>query len=245
MTQHDQSNSPATGTEKAASIPALLLRAAFQLTVSFAIWGGLLFGSAGDVTWLRGWLHIGVWLVTFAFNASVLLRLNQDVFSARLKPKWSSERADTIVLMFFLVVTLAIPVVAGLDTVRFGWSSLPFWAIYLGIALHASGDAFVVWTMIANPFAEKTVRVQTERGHHVITTGPYAIVRHPMYLGVILMFVAVPLVLGSVWAFAPVVTMMLLLMVRTVLEERLLRRDLPGYQQYVNKTRWRIVPGIW
>ena len=122
----------------------LLLRAAFQLVISFVIWGGLLFGSAGDVTWLRGWLHIGVWLVTFAVNASVLLRLNQDVFSARLKPKWSSERADTILLMFFLVVMLAIPVVAGLDTVRFGWSSLPFWAVFLGIALHASGDAFVV-----------------------------------------------------------------------------------------------------
>jgi protein-S-isoprenylcysteine O-methyltransferase Ste14 len=245
MTQHDQSNSPAKGTEKAVSIPALLLRAAFQLIISFAIWGGLLFGSAGDVTWLRGWLHISVWLATFAVNASVLLRLNRDVVSARLKPKWSSERADTILLMFFLVVTLAIPVVAGLDTVRFGWSSLPPWTMFLGIALHASGDAFVVWTMIANPFAEKTVRVQTERGHHVITTGPYAIVRHPMYLGVILMFVAVPLVLGSVWAFAPVVAMMLLLMVRTVLEERLLRRDLTGYQQYLNQTRWRIVPGIW
>ena len=99
--------------------------------------------------------------------------------------------------------------------------------------------------MIANPFAEKTVRVQTERGHHVITTGPYAIVRHPMYLGVILMFVAVPLVLGSAWAFAPVVAMTLLLMVRTVLEERLLRRDLPGYEVYIGQTRWRILPGIW
>jgi protein-S-isoprenylcysteine O-methyltransferase Ste14 len=223
----------------------LLLRAVIQLVISFVIWGGLLFGSAGDVTWLRGWLHIGGWLVTFAVNASVLLRLNQDVFSARLKPKWSSERADTIVLMFFLVVTLAIPVVAGLDTVRFGWSSLPFWAIYLGIALHASGDAFVLWTMIANPFAEKTVRVQTERGHHVITTGPYAVVRHPMYLGVILMFVAVPLVLGSVWTFAPVVAMMLLLMARTTFEERLLRRELPGYEVYIGQTRWRILPGFW
>ena len=223
----------------------LLLRAAFQLIISFVIWGGLLFGSAGDVTWLRGWLHIGVWIITFAVNALVLLRLNQDVFSARLKPKWSSERADTILLMFFLVVTLAIPVVAGLDTVRFGWSSLPFWAVYLGIAFHAAGDAFVVWTMIANPFAEKTVRVQTERGHHVITTGPYAIVRHPMYVGIGLMFLGIPLMLGSSWTSAPVVAMMLLLMVRTVLEERLLCRDLLGYEEYISKTRWRIVPGGW
>jgi protein-S-isoprenylcysteine O-methyltransferase Ste14 len=99
--------------------------------------------------------------------------------------------------------------------------------------------------MIANPFAEKTVRVQTERGHHVISTGPYAIVRHPMYLGVVLMFMAVPLVLGSAWTFTPVVAMTLLLIIRTVLEERLLRRDLPGYEEYMARTRRRLLPGIW
>jgi protein-S-isoprenylcysteine O-methyltransferase Ste14 len=231
--------------EDAGSIPVLLLRAAFQLVFSFAIWGGLLFFSAGDFAWLRGWLHISLWLATFVINASVLLRLNRDVLSARLKPKWSSERADTILLMLFLLVTLAIPVVAGLDAVRYGWSPLPFWTIYLSIALHVSGDALLLWTMIVNPFLEKTVRVQTERGHHVITTGPYAVVRHPMYLGVVLMFLAVPLVLGSAWTFAPVVAMMLLLMVRTVLEERLLRRDLSGYEEYMRQTRWRVIPGIW
>ena len=245
MAAEDDQETSVAGRRTLATIPVLLLRAGFQLIVSFAIWGGLLFGAAGDVTWLRGWAHIGLWLVTFAINASVLLGLNREVVSARLNPKWSSERADTILLMLFLLVTLAMPVVAGLDTVRFGWSSLPFWAAYLGVVFHAAGDALVVWTMIANPFAEKTVRVQTERGHHVITTGPYAIVRHPMYLGVILMFVAVPLMLGSVWAFAPVVAMTLVLMVRTVLEERLLRRDLPGYEVYIGQTRWRILPGIW
>jgi protein-S-isoprenylcysteine O-methyltransferase Ste14 len=231
--------------EAAGPLPLLLLRAVVQLVFSFAVWGGLLFLSAGDFAWLRGWLHIGLWLATFVVNASVLLRLNREVVSARLKPKWSSERADTILLMLFLLVTLAIPVVAGLDAVRYGWSRLPFWTIYVGIALHVSGDALLLWTMIVNPFLEKTVRVQTERGHYVVTIGPYAIVRHPMYLGVVLMFLAVPLVLGSAWTFAPVVAMALLLMVRTVLEERLLRRDLSGYEEYMGQTRWRVIPGIW
>jgi len=230
--------------QHSSSTLALLLRAGIRLIISFAIWVGLLFGSAGDATWLRGWVHIGLWLVTFAVNASVLLRLNRDVLSARLRPKWSSERADTILLMVFLVVTLAIPVIAGLDAVRFGWSSLPLWTVFLGIAFHAAGDALLLWTMIVNPFLEKTVRVQTERGHHVVTTGPYAIVRHPMYLGVVLMFMAVPFVLGSVWSFAPVAAMTFLLMIRSVLEEGLLRRDLPGYEEYMSQTRWRIVPGI-
>ena len=166
-----------------------------------------MFLSAGGLAWRRCWLHIGLWIITFAVNAVVLLMLNRDVVSARLKPKWSSERADTILLIFFLPVTLAVPVVARLDAVRCGWSSLPLWTIYPGIALHAAGDALLLWTMIVNPFLEKTVRVQTERGHHVITTGPYAIVRHPMYLDVVLVFLAVPLVLGSAWTFAPVVAM--------------------------------------
>jgi protein-S-isoprenylcysteine O-methyltransferase Ste14 len=234
-----------TQDQQAGSMLALLLRATFQLVMSFVTWGGLLFLSAGSIAWLRGWLHIWLWVVTFAINAVVLLMLNRDVLSARLEFKWSSERADTVLLMLFLLVTLAVPVVAGLDAVRYGWTLVPFWTVYLGIPLHAAGDALLLWTMVVNPFLEKVVRVQTERGHYVITTGPYAIVRHPMYLGVILMFLAVPLVLGSAWTFAPVTAMTLLLMVRTVLEERLLCRDLPGYEEYMSKTRWRIVPGLW
>jgi steroid 5-alpha reductase family enzyme len=87
--------------------------------------------------------------------------------------------------------------------------------------------------------------IETERDHRVITTGPYAVVRHPMYSGVILMFLGVPLMLGSVWGLIPVVAMAILLMIRSVLEERLLRRDLPGYEQYMGQTRCRIIPGIW
>jgi len=234
-----------TQDQQAGSTFILLFRATFQLVFAFVIWGGLLFLSAGDFAWLRGWLHIGLWIITFAVNAAVLLRLNPDVVSARLKPKWSSERADTILSMLFLPVILAVPLIAGLDVGRYRWSSLPLWTIHPGIALHAAGDALLLWTMCVNPFLEKTVRVQTERGHHVITTGPYAIVRHPMYLGVVLMFLAIPLVLGSAWSFAPVVAMTLLLMARTILEERLLRRDLPGYEEYMSKTRWKIIPGIW
>jgi protein-S-isoprenylcysteine O-methyltransferase Ste14 len=99
--------------------------------------------------------------------------------------------------------------------------------------------------MAENSFLEKTVRVQNERGHYVITTGPYALVRHPMYLGVVLMFLGVPLVLGSAWTFVPVAAMTLLLMWRAVLEERLLCRELAGYEEYVKRTRWRIFPWVW
>ena len=230
---------------QASSTFALLLRATVQLAICFVIWGGLLFLSAGDFTWLRGWLHVGLWMITFLVNATVLFKFNRELVSARLKPQWSSERSDTILLMLFLPVTLAIPVIAGLDAVRYRWSSLPSWLVYAGITLHTVGDVFLLWTMVVNPFLEKTIRVQTERGHRVITTGPYARVRHPMYSGVVLMILAVPLMLGSVWTFAPAVAMTLLLMARILVEERLLRRDLPGYEEYLRKTRWKIIPGVW
>ena len=96
-----------------------------------------------------------------------------------------------------------------------------------------------------NPFLEKGVRLQTERHHRVITTGPYALVRHPMYSALTMMFLAIPPVLGSSWTFVPVVALALLLLVRAVIEERLLRRDLPGYEKYMSDTRWRIIPGVW
>ncbi|OHB79717.1 MAG: hypothetical protein A2W31_08780 [Planctomycetes bacterium RBG_16_64_10] len=245
MNPEDELLAVAKSGPTAATIPALLWRALVQLVFSFVIWSGLLFLSAGDFAWLRGWLHIGLWISTFAVNAALLLRFNRNLVWARLKPKWSSERADTMLLMVFLAVMLAVPVVAGLDARRCGWSSLPFWTVVPGIALHAAGDALLVWTMCINPFLEKTVRVQAERGHHVVTTGPYSVVRHPMYLGLMGTLLGVPLVLGSAWTFAPVVVLTLLLLVRAVLEERLLRRDLPGYEQYMSGTRWRIIPGVW
>lgn len=223
---------------------ALLLRAAFHLVIAFGIWGGLLFLSAGSTAWPRAWFHLGLWLFTFTVNAAVLLRYSRDVLSARLHPKRTTERVDTILLRLFLPAMLAVPIIAGLD-VRLAWSPLPFWNVYPALALHAMGDALLLWTMVVNPFLEKTVRVQTERGHRVITTGPYAVVRHPMYLAVTLMFLAIPPTLGSAWTLAPVAAMTLMLMLRTKPEEELLRRNLPGYEEYMTKTRWRILPGIW
>lgn len=245
MNPDQKPHPPVTDPQRATSIPILLLRAAVRLVFTFGIWGGLLFLSAGTFSWLRGWLHLALWLLTFAVNLAVLLPGNREVISARMNAKRSTERTDTFILVLFLFTTLAIPAIAGLDAVRWQSTTLPFWTVYVGLAIHAAGDALLLWTMAANPFLEKTVRVQSERGHRVITTGPYAIVRHPMYLGVVLMFLAIPLTLGSVWTFLPVVAMTVLLMVRSGVEERLLRRELPGYEAYMEKTRWRILPRIW
>ena len=107
------------------------------------------------------------------------------------------------------------------------------------------GDVFVLWTMAVNPFLEKGIRIQEDRGHRVITTGPYRYVRHPMYAGAIVMFAGFPLVLGSGWTFVPVGVITVLFVVRTVYEDQVLRRELPGYAGYAERTRYRLIPGVW
>ncbi len=222
-----------------------IVRALIQFLFSFTIWGGLLFWAAGTMWWTRAWLHLGIWAVTLAINFTILLHLNRAVLLARMRRQRSSEKFDRILLPLLLPITLAIPVVAGLDAVRYQWSRLAMWAMYPGSALHVGGDAFVLWAMVVNPYLEKAVRIQNERGHQVITTGPYAFVRHPMYVGVMLMLVGIPLVLRSWWTFFPVGVMSLVLVVRTVFEDRMLRRELPGYDDYARRTRYRLLPGIW
>jgi protein-S-isoprenylcysteine O-methyltransferase Ste14 len=223
----------------------LVLRAFLQVGVSGLIWGGLLFWAAGTFYWTRAWLHLGLWILTLAVNLAVLLRWNRAVLAARLKPKRISMKPDKIILPLLLPAVLAVPVIAGLDAMRYQWFCISSLAIYPGIALHITGDVFLLWAMLVNPYLEKTVRIQAERGHRVITTGPYAFVRHPMYAGVILMFCGIPLVLGALWAFVPVGLTSLALIIRTIFEERMLRRELPGYEAYTRQTRCRLLPGVW
>ena len=150
-----------------------------------------------------------------------------------------------VMLPLFIPAVLAIPIVAGLDAVRYAWTSGSSWMIWPGIIIHVAGDAFMLWAMVVNPHLEGTIRVQSERHHRVVTTGPYAIVRHPMYVGLILVLAGMPLLLGSSWALVPVGIVSLLLAIRAALEDRMLRKDLPGYEAYAHKTVYRLIPGVW
>lgn len=227
------------------SLGALLARAAVQFAMGLGVWGGLLFAAAGTWQWPAAWTHLALWAVTLTVNFFVLLPNHRDVLAARLQRKRSAAGWDTALLGSFAVVMPAIPVVAGLDSVRYGWAPLPAWSMAVALPLHAAGDALVLWAMLVNPFAEKTVRIQSDRGHRVVSRGPYGLVRHPMYLGTGLMLLAMPPVLQSSWAFAPAGLTLALMVVRTAAEDRLLRRELPGYSAYAEHTPWRLVPGIW
>jgi protein-S-isoprenylcysteine O-methyltransferase Ste14 len=137
------------------------------------------------------------------------------------------------------------PAVAGLDAVRYHWSSMPFEFVYVGIILFALAMVLIASVLVVNPYAESSVRIQTDRGHTVITSGPYRLVRHPMYVGSFLMNLGMPLILGSVWALVLTGVITLLFVWRTAHEDQTLRRELPGYEEYAARTRYRLLPGLW
>lgn len=117
--------------------------------------------------------------------------------------------------------------------------------LIVAVPLFLLGCVPIPWSMAVNPYHERTVRVQEDRGHEVVKSGPYAMVRHPMYAGVIVQSLAAPLILGSFWSYIPIAMTILTIVIRTSLEDRMLRKELPGYQDYTKTTQFRLVPGLW
>jgi protein-S-isoprenylcysteine O-methyltransferase Ste14 len=217
-----------------------------QITGGITWWSALLFPSAGRLDWVRGWISVAFWLAGMIAFILIVSHYNPTLLAAR--QKWrhkDTKRFDKIFLAAFFPLAVIQPVLAGLDAVRYRWSSMPFGFVYPGAILFVLGVALIAWAMAVNPFAESTVRIQTDRGHCVITSGPYGTVRHPMYAGFFLMCLGLPLIWGSVWALAVSGVIAVEFIWRTALEDQTLRRELSGYAEYAARTRYRILPGVW
>jgi protein-S-isoprenylcysteine O-methyltransferase Ste14 len=217
----------------------LALRAIFRALTLL-----LPFAFAGRLDWWRGWLFFGSLLLIAVASFAVLQRKNPDLMRRRLEWRPGVKRFDKFVLAATIVCFLGFFAVAGLDA-RYGWSQLSAAWVWPGIALELLGFVPIYLAIVENPFVETQVRIQTELDHHVITTGPYRVVRHPMYAGLMLLLPGCALILGSAWGLAPLAMLMATLIIRTVLEDGALRRELPGYEEYCTRTRYRLVPGVW
>jgi len=152
---------------------------------------------------------------------------------------------DKAIMGVYTVLLFGMLVAAGLDAGRFGLSDMPVALRVLGWLGLVAAFALVWWVMASNPFLSRMVRIQDERGHVVVTTGPYNYVRHPMYVGTITAIFCIPLVLGSFWALIPAVLIDILFVVRTAMEDRTLMEELPGYKEYASRVRYRLFPIIW
>ena len=216
----------------------LLLAAFFPL---------LLFPFAGRWDWGMGWALIGIMAVATVLSRLLLVRVHPDLVTERAN-SLDAENAkswDKVLAPAMGLAPLLVLVVAGLDQ-RFGWS--PEFALVwqlTGLLLAAIGYSLATWAMLTNRFFSGVVRIQTERGHEVVDTGPYAIVRHPGYSGNLLASFGFPLALSSIWAFLPLMLVIVVTIVRTRAEDLTLKEELPGYAAFSEQTRYRLVPGVW
>jgi protein-S-isoprenylcysteine O-methyltransferase Ste14 len=211
-----------------------------------AWWIVALFGSAGHLAWTRGWICTVLYLGAMHLSRAVLQKVNPSLLRNREETiRKDTKPFDKIFLRSFLFLIIVLPVVAGFDVVRFRWSALPFWTDYPGIILFVASVALITWTLAMNPHAESSVRIQNDRGHAVISSGPYHFVRHPMYVGLILLHASMSLILGSAGVLGIAAAIAMLLFWRTAFEDQTLRRELPGYEDYTSITRYRLMPGIW
>jgi protein-S-isoprenylcysteine O-methyltransferase Ste14 len=201
----------------------------------------------GKWGWWEGWTYVIVSMVGFVLSRALAARHHPDLLAERAhyNEHGDTQPWDRVLAPVVALGSVVILVVAGLD-VRFGWSptfSLPVRLVGLGLLL--AGYLVGSYAMIENRFFSGTVRIQNDRGHRVVSSGPYRWMRHPGYLGAVIAYLGTPALLSSVWAFLPSVVLVVLLVVRTQLEDATLRTELEGYQQYAERVRHRLVPGVW
>lgn len=227
--------------DRSKTLLAWVLRMAIFLIVSSA----LLFLIAGDWRWTSGWIFVALQVVNVALSYFLLYAHKPDLLARRSgmgegTPKWDKVLAP---LMAYSTLIISIVLAVGY---RFagGWRR-PWWLLGLALLLATAGHMLTIQSMRQNTFFEATVRLQAEHDHKVVNTGPYRVVRHPGYVGMMFYNLAVPVILGSLWGFVGVGFFLVVLFWRTAREDRFLRENLEGYAAYAERTRWRLFPEVW
>ncbi len=216
-----------------------------RLATTLVILAVLLFVPAGGITWTRAWIFLLVFTLLMLGAIFYFGRVNPEMFATRSRVHPGTKPWDKVVVSLLFLTIFATPLVAGFDDGRFHWSRMSWSVVGVGYFLLIAGWIVFAWAETVNPFFEPGVRIQTERGHRVIDSGPYAVVRHPGYFASFLLFAGFALSLGSWWALIPAGFASLLLVLRTIWEDRTLHAELPGYAAYAQRVRFRLIPGMW
>ena len=222
------------------------IRSIIVQTIALIIGLVILFISAGTLNWLRGCIYAGLVTIYWGISTAVLARVNPEMLNARGSVvKEGTKGFDRIWVVIYPILTFVNLVIMGFDAVRFQWSSMPFWLAILGIVILIPACVIGAWAMAVNKFFEWTARIQADRQQYVCTTGPYKIMRHPGYAGAVVSLLAYPFILGSWWGFVLTGISAMIIVIRTALEDSMLQKELPGYKEYANQVKYRLIPLIW
>lgn len=219
-----------------------------RLVVVYLLIPLILLICGGDLGWWQGWVYSMLVLVAGIGGRILAERRHPGLTAERqnMEKALSAKAWDRVLApLMALSVSFPLVIVAGLDH-RFGWSiQFPLYFIFLGFLLISFGYAFAAWALIENRFFSSVVRIQVDRGHVVCDSGPYRIMRHPGYAGNMLALPGMVLALSSIWTLIPAVVAIIITVIRTVLEDRVLQDELPGYRDYAARVRYRLIPGIY
>lgn len=205
----------------------------------------LFFGSAGTFNWPEAWLFLFLYAVAVTGMVAWLKKNDPELLKERMSSRKDAKTWDKIILVIYSILVMIMLAIAGLDAVRYQWTHVPLLVKVLGFLSFFPVYMLIFWTMTQNRYLSEVVRIQEERGHEVCTTGPYRYVRHPMYVGVIIFVLCLPLALGSFFALFLSVAILFVFLLRTSLEDKTLQKELPGYKEYAEQVRYRLIPGIW
>ena len=209
--------------------------------MAFVALSAMFFLTAGTLAYWEAWLYLAILFIPMFFVGTWLLKNDPELLERRMRfreKETTQKRVINFSLLWFLLAFL----LPGFDH-RFGWSDVPVWVVLAAALLVLLGYFMVFWVFRENSYASRVIEVA--QGQHVIDTGPYAVLRHPMYAGSIVLYLFSPLALGSWWAMIPALPIIPVLIVRLLNEEEILLRDLPGYAAYRQKVRFRLLPGVW
>ena len=238
-------NTSSAQSSKSSGLTAAIIRRLLQLVVFILIQAAILFGASGRLNWRAAWAYLGVYIGMIAVNAVLILPRDPDLIAERGQIKEDAKGWDKALSLVYAICGLGVLAVAGLD-VRFEWSpQIPTGLQWVGLGILMLGWGLASWAMASNRFFSSVVRIQRDRGHTVVTHGPYQFVRHPGYVGGIISAFATALMLGSWWAFVPAGLLVCVVVVRTALEDRTLQDELEGYEEYAGQVRYRLLPGVW
>jgi protein-S-isoprenylcysteine O-methyltransferase Ste14 len=220
---------------------SLKTRLILRSLISVIFVAALLFIPAGSLRYWQGWVFMAILFLPMPLTSVYFMKRDPQLVERRLRTEEKIGEQKTII-RWVQLLAFGSSTIPGLDY-RFGWSRVPLWLTILSQLFIFAGYLITLWVMKENSFASRTVQV--EEGQRVISTGPYRLVRHPMYFGAVLMLLFTPLALGSWWAFPGFLLVIPLIVLRLLNEEDMLRRDLPGYSDYCVRTRSRLLPLLW